>query len=132
MESTPQVLFWHFSILSADGFKNTRLPDAVTGSAVAPAALHLTETCDAALFPPEATARPVNKLHMWFRINRKMQKQTDHLPVCEYTRLSRTYSTHTQRLALRLLPLGTSVSWDQGCQTQFLEGHCPAEISSFS
>lgn len=80
--------------------KNTHLPDAVTGSAVAPAALHLTETCDTALFPPEATARPVNKLHVWFWIDGKMQEQTDHLPVCEYTRLSWTYRTHTQGLAL--------------------------------
>lgn len=102
---------------SVDGFKNTRLPDAVTGSAVAPAALHLTETCNAALFPTEATARPVNKLHMWFRIDRKMQEQTHHLPVCEYTRLSRTYRTHSQGLVLWLLQLRNSVSLDRWSAT---------------
>lgn len=75
--------------------KKAHLPDTVTGSTVAPAALHLTETRNAALFPPKATAGTVNKLHMWFRIYGKMQEQTDHLPVCEYTRLSRTYRTHT-------------------------------------
>lgn len=71
-------------------------PYAVTGSAVAPAALHLSEACDAALLPPEATARPVDELYVGLWVHCEVKEQTHHLPICQDTRLGRPWlETHS-------------------------------------
>lgn len=60
------------------------LPDAVAGPTVSPATLHLPEARNAALLSSQTTARPINKLHMRFGVNGEVQKQADHLSVCQY------------------------------------------------
>ena len=62
-------------------------PDAVAGAAVAPAALHLAKARDAALFPAEAAARPVDELHAGLGVHREVEEQTHHLSVCQDARL---------------------------------------------
>lgn len=47
-------------------------PDAVTGAAVAPAALHLLEPVNATLLAPQAAPGPVNELHTRLRVDSKM------------------------------------------------------------
>lgn len=71
-------------------------PYTVTGSTVAPATLHLSEACDAALLPPEATARPVDELYVGLWVHCEVKEQTHHLPICQDTRLGRPWlETHS-------------------------------------
>ncbi len=85
-------------------------PDAVAGPAVTPAALHLPEACDAALFPPQTAARPVDELHTRFRIHREVQEQTHHLSVRQNGRLSRTCVKHTHKATASYLIQGLSLN----------------------
>lgn len=66
-----------------------REPDAIAGSAVAPAALDLLESVDAALLAPEAAAGPVSVLHAGFGIDREVKKQVHHFTIRQNARLSR-------------------------------------------
>lgn len=66
-------------------------PYAVTCAAVAPAALHLTKTCDAALLSAEAAARAVNEIYVWLRVDCEVQEETHHLPVSQDTGLCWTW-----------------------------------------
>ena len=65
-------------------------PYAVACSTVAPAALHLTETCDAALLPAETAARPVDEIDARLWVYREVEEQTHHLSVSQNIRLGWT------------------------------------------
>lgn len=73
-------------------FKSSALhsPYAVTCPTVAPAALHLSKTRDAALLPAEATARPVDKIYTRLWVHCEMEKETYHLSVGKDTGLGWT------------------------------------------
>ncbi len=43
-------------------------PDSVAGTTVPPSTLNLLESINAALFPPEAAAGPVNVVDPWFGV----------------------------------------------------------------
>lgn len=58
------------------------LPYPVTGATVAPAALHLAKSSDAALLAAEAAARPVDEFHARLWVDGEMQEEAHHLPVC--------------------------------------------------
>lgn len=65
-----------------------RIPDPVTGPTVPPAAFHLLETVDAALFPPQAATRAIDELYPWLWVDSEMKEQANHLTVSEDPRLS--------------------------------------------
>lgn len=65
-------------------------PYAVTCPAVAPAALHLSKTCDAALLPAEAAARSVDKVYTRLWVHREMEEETYNLSVSKDTGLGWT------------------------------------------
>lgn len=71
-------------------------PYTVTGSTVAPATLHLSEACDAALLPPQAAARSVDELHVRLGVHREVKEQAHHLLVTKNTRLGWTYQVEIQ------------------------------------
>lgn len=67
-----------------------KLPDAVACATVTPAALHLLEPVDAALFPPQAASGPIDIFNSWFRVDSKMKKEIYHLTIGQNSRLSGT------------------------------------------
>lgn len=56
-------------------------PYPVTCPTITPAALYLSKTCDAALLPSEATARPIDEVHARLGVNCEVQEETHHLSV---------------------------------------------------
>lgn len=50
----------------------TLSPDAVTGAAVAPAALYLLEPVNATLLAPQTAPGPVDEFHTWLGVDSKM------------------------------------------------------------
>lgn len=56
-------------------------PYPVTRPTITPAALHLPEARDAALLPPEATARAVDEVYAGLGVNCEVQEKTHHLSV---------------------------------------------------
>lgn len=65
-------------------------PYAVACPAVTPAALHLPKTCDAALLPAEAAARPVNEIYTRLWVHCEVEEETHHLSVSQNTGLGWT------------------------------------------
>lgn len=76
-------------------------PDPVAGPTVTPAALHLGEARDAALFPTQTAAGPVDEFHTRFGVHCEVEEQTDHLPVCQNSWLSRTCIERRQHTPLQ-------------------------------
>lgn len=67
-------------------------PNPVTCSTVTPTALHLSKTCDAALFPAETTAGTVNEIYTGLWVYCEVQEETHHLSVCQNIGLGRTWT----------------------------------------
>lgn len=103
-------------------------PDSVAGAAVTPAALHLPEARDAALFPAQTAARPVDELHAWLRVHGEVQEETHDLSVRQDAGLSRTWAkrrntqqkTKTKRMYNTLTPSAEPVTHTCG---ELLDGH---------
>ena len=69
-------------------------PYAIAGTTVAPAALRLLETDNAALLATQAAAGTVDVLNTWFGVNREVQEEVDSLTVCQDSRLRRPCQPH--------------------------------------
>lgn len=65
-------------------------PYSVTSPTVAPAALHLSKSGDAALLPAEAAARPVDEVNSGLWVYCEVEEEAHHLPVSQNTGLGWT------------------------------------------